>query len=299
MSDDAVGITHTEALRLIDEQVGERVYLALFVRRTESESGEEGPIPFIHMTGRLGNPLPERAPRLDPDVGYYGFGREAFDAFPFPPLVGTTQLRDNGIDFLISDTASIRVAWRGSKEIGDGPDARKLARMRLLGMAREDESARDDPSLDLQRFLAEASRARAEVLSATPTDSSFKDKAGKRRRIWELAVRVLPDEEADFEASVEVAWLRSETIEERLERGEFLTGVPVETQVLDVAFDPGNREQVMALALDGDGDPPRLRFRGMIVGRSLNSTDGDVSPQQEPLGRSARRSSDEGPGGTL
>jgi hypothetical protein len=42
MSEDAVSITHAEALRLIDEQVGERVYLALFVTRTESESGEGG-----------------------------------------------------------------------------------------------------------------------------------------------------------------------------------------------------------------------------------------------------------------
>ena len=57
MSKDAVSITHAEALRLIDEQVGERVYLALFVKRAESESGEEGPMPFIQKDGRLGNPF--------------------------------------------------------------------------------------------------------------------------------------------------------------------------------------------------------------------------------------------------
>jgi hypothetical protein len=281
MSGNAVSITHEEALRLIDEQVGERIYLALFLTRTESESGEEGPMPFIQKKGRLWNPFQDRPPRLEDDIGYYGFGREGIDAFPIPPLTGTTQLRDNGIDFLISETASIRIAWRGSEEIGDGPDAGHLARLRILGLAREDESARDDASLDLQRFLAEARRARAEILSASPTDFSFKTKAGEERRIWDLEVRVLPEDEAAFEAVAEVAWPLSETIEERLERGEFLTGVPAETQALEVAFDPGNREQVMALAPIRDGDPPALKFRAMIVGRSLNSTD-DVPFQREP-----------------
>jgi hypothetical protein len=182
------------------------------VTRAKSESGEEGPIPFIHMTGRMGNALAPKPPRLEADVGYYGFGREAFDAFPFPPLVGTIQLRDNGIDFLVSDTISIGVAWRGSKEIGDGPDPGKLARLRLLGLA-------------------------------------------------------------------EVAWRQMEGVEERLQRGEFLTGVPAETEVLEVAFDPGNREQVMALAPESDGALPTLRFKGMIVGKSGGSGEGDDMPR--------------------
>jgi hypothetical protein len=227
-SEDAVAITHAEALRLIDEQVGERIYLALSLARTESESGEEGPIRFIQKIGRLGNPFQDRPPRLEDDIGYYGFGRDGIDAFPIPPLTGTTQLRDDGIDFLISETASIRIAWRGSEEIGDGPDAGHLGRLRILGLAREEE------------------------------------------------VRVLPEDEAAFEATAEVAWPLSATIEQRLERGEFLTGAPAETQVLDVAFDQGNREQVMALAPESDGDPPTLRFRGMIVGRSLDSADDDA-----------------------
>jgi hypothetical protein len=235
-------------------------------------------VPFIQKKGRLGNPFQDRPPRLEDDTGYYGFGPKGTDAFPLPPLAGTTQLRDNGIDFLISETASIRIAWRGSEEIGDGPDAGHLARLRILGLAREDESARDDASLDLQRFLAEANQARAEILSAKPTDFSFKTKAGEGRRIWELEVRVLPEDEAAFEATAEVAWPLSETIEERLERGEFLTGVPAETRVLEVAFDQGNREQVMAFPADQDGDAPALTFRGMIVGRSLSSTDDDTLP---------------------
>lgn len=266
-------ITHEEALRLIDEQVGERVHLALFVKRVESESGGEGPMPFIQETGRLWNPFQNRPPRLERDIGYYSFNRDGVGAFPIPPLAGTTRLRDNGIDFLISDTTSIRIAWRGSKEVGDGPDAGKLARLRILGVAREEESARDDVSLDLRRFLAEAKRARAEIRSASPTDFSFETKAGERRRIWELKVRVMPADEAGFEATAEVAWPLSETIEKRLEDGEFLTGVPAETRALDVAFDHGNREHVMALVPESDGAPPPLKFRGMIVGRSLNSTD--------------------------
>jgi hypothetical protein len=34
---------------------------------------------------------------------------------------------------------------------------------------------------------------------------------------------------------------------------------------------------VMALAPERDGDPPTLRFRGMIVGRSLDSAADDAS----------------------
>jgi hypothetical protein len=65
--------------------VGERLYLALFVERAESESGDEGPVPFVQKTGRLGNPFGDRPPRLEDDIGYYGSGREASEAFPFPP----------------------------------------------------------------------------------------------------------------------------------------------------------------------------------------------------------------------
>lgn len=282
MSGDAVSITHAEALRLIDDQVGEPVYLALFIRRVESESGEEGPMPFVQQRGRLWNPFQDRPPRLEEDIGYYSFDRDGVEAFPFPPLTGTTQLRDNGIDFLISETASIRVAWRGSKEIGDGPDAGHLGRLRILGVAREDESAGDDASLDLRRFLAEASRARAEILSASPTEFSFKTETGEARRIWELEVRVVPEGAAAFKAKTEVAWPLSEAVEEKLGRGEFLTGVPAETRVLNVAFDQGSRDQVMALPTETDGDAPALTFRGIIVGRSLNPTGNEAASQPRP-----------------
>jgi hypothetical protein len=38
MSGKAVELTHAEALRRIDGQVGERIYFALFVKRAESET---------------------------------------------------------------------------------------------------------------------------------------------------------------------------------------------------------------------------------------------------------------------
>jgi hypothetical protein len=229
---------------------------------------------LICWTGRLGNPLGDRPPRLETDIGYYDFG---IDALAIPPLVGKVRLRDNGIDFLISDTTSIRIAWRGSKEIGDGPDTGKLSRLRILGVAREDETARDGVSLDLRRFLTEAKRAKAEVRSASPIDFSFKTKGGEGRRIWNLRVRVLPEDAAAFVASAEVAWPLSKAVEERLERGKSLTGVPDETQIIDVAFDRGNRDQVMALAAKADSGPPTFRFKGMIVGRSPDSA-GEAAP---------------------
>jgi hypothetical protein len=265
MPEDAVTITHAEALRLIDEQVGERVYLALFVTRAESESGEEGPIPFIHMSGRLGNPFPERPPRLEPDVGYYGFGREAFAAFPFPPLVGTTQLRDNGIDFLISDTAWIRIAWRDSKEVGNShPDAGEQRRLKAMGVAGA--LSKDDPFL--KRFLAKAERAPAKILEASPTEHTVGSGEAKRR-VWALRVRVEPDGGAAFETEVERGWRLESEIEERIERGESLSGVPASPVELEVVYDPTDHEQAIVHPDDEAGDERTIEFRGMIVGRDV------------------------------
>lgn len=113
MSKDAV-ITHTEALRLIDEQIGKDVYVGFLVARTEPDD-PEGPTPFVHRIGPLENQLAPKPPRLDPGVGFYQLGSESFC---FPPMTGTIHLRDNGVDFRVADTVSIRVAWRGSKEVG-------------------------------------------------------------------------------------------------------------------------------------------------------------------------------------
>lgn len=140
--------------------------------------------------------------------------------------------------------------------------------MWLLGLAKADASATDDASLELKSFLARARRASAEIRSASPTDFSFETKAGSEMRIWELAVRVSPADEPAFDATVEVAWARTRDIEERLERGESLSGIPAGTQVLEVAFERGNRDQV--LALQGEDGGPMHAFRRMIVGRSLS-----------------------------
>jgi hypothetical protein len=131
MSKDAA-ITHTEALRLIDEQIGEKVYVGFLVARAEPDD-PEGPTPFVHRIGPLQNLLAPKPPRLDPDVGFYGLGNESFC---FPPMTGTIHLRDNGVDFRVADTVSIRVAWRGSKEVGSSePNAELVARMRAMGAA--------------------------------------------------------------------------------------------------------------------------------------------------------------------
>ncbi|HKB51366.1 MAG TPA: hypothetical protein VKC63_08045 [Solirubrobacterales bacterium] len=51
-------------------------------------------------------------------------------------MAGTVCLRDNGIDFRPSDGALIRVAWRGSSEVGDWrPTREALAKFNELGIA--------------------------------------------------------------------------------------------------------------------------------------------------------------------
>ena len=246
-----MSITHAEALCLIDEQVGEYVYLGLFVTRAESESGEEEPIPFIHMSGHLRNVLEPRPPRLEPDIGYYGFGRAA-DAFPFPPLLGKTQLRDNGIDFLVSDTVSIRVAWPGSND--------------LAGHWKH--------PADVPRLFDEGEKARAEILEASPTDRKIA--VGEdERRIWNLRLRVHPKGEPAFETSAVHGFRLSPDFEEKIARGDSITMVPEDTAEVEVLFDPLDHEQVVVCPVDDDEGPKGLRLVG-IVGQTLNSTDEDV-----------------------
>jgi hypothetical protein len=62
MSKDAV-ITHTEALRLIDEQIGEKVYVGFLVARAKPDD-PEGPTPFVHRIGPLQNLLAPKPPRV-------------------------------------------------------------------------------------------------------------------------------------------------------------------------------------------------------------------------------------------
>jgi hypothetical protein len=271
MSKDDV-ITHAEALRLIDEQIGERVYLGLFVARGASEwRDEEDPIPFIHLVARLENPFAPKPPRLDADVGYYGFGRGGVDSYSFAPMAGTIHLRDNGLDFRIADGVSIRIAWRGSEEVGDShPDAGELAWLRRMGAA--DEVPKDHPGL--ARFLAKARRARAEILEASPTDLKI-GSGEEERRIWSVRVRVEPEDGPAFEATVERGWRLESAIEEKIERGDFLTGVPASREELEVAYDPRDHEQIIVYP-NGEGGVERtIRFRATIIGRSVGSADDD------------------------
>jgi hypothetical protein len=107
-------ITHAEALDLIEEHLGEKVYLGFLVSRAD-ETGEL--VPVDHHVGPLVNLLDPKPPRLEPDEGFYAVG--GFDgAYHLPPMVGSVFIRDSGIDFRVADGVIIRLAWRGSSEIG-------------------------------------------------------------------------------------------------------------------------------------------------------------------------------------
>jgi hypothetical protein len=108
-------ISHAEALRPIDAQVGETVYVGFLVARADPDDPED-PAPFVHSVGPLKNMLAPKPPRLERDVGFYELGRESLY---LPPIAGTIHLSDNGLDFRVADTVLIRVAWRGSKEVGN------------------------------------------------------------------------------------------------------------------------------------------------------------------------------------
>lgn len=267
MSTERHTVTHEEALRLIDERIGERVQLGLFLASADGggSGATDGRVMFLGRGGRLFNPLEPRPPRLEPDVGYYCFGPAGTDAYPLHPIAETIELRDSGLDFHLPGGALIRVAWRGSSEIGDGPDPGRLARLRLMGSASEDESRQDDVSIELRRFLREAPRARAEVLSARPTEHR-NDQDG--RRIWDLRLRVQPAEGAAFEAGAEVIWPANEEIDGRLGRGEILTCIPVSPEEIEVAYDPERPEEVMAYP-DRASEPAPIALRIAIVGKAI------------------------------
>lgn len=266
VSADPAVIAHQEALRLIDEQIGEMAYLSLCLASAERASKDPSPISFVEVHARLSNPLGPHPPRLEPDVGYYAFGS---DHYSFPPLAGTIRLRDHGLDFLVAEGVSIRVAWRGSTEVGDGPDAGQLARLSLIGQASLDPDRQDDASRELQRFVARASSARAEILQATPTDFALENESAGPIRIWEVTVRVLPEGESRFEVKVEVPWRQVEEIEHKLKRGESLTGIPAEGEMLQVLFDRSDPLQAMARPTSGEKAPLPPPFPNWIVGRSL------------------------------
>ncbi len=118
-------ITHVEALDLIEEHIGEQVYMGFLVAGVDDQADDMKPVQ--HLVGELENPLEPRPPRLEPDFGYYNIGKGSYRSFGFAPMSGTVQLRDNGIDFRPSETVLIRVAWRGSSEVGDWRPSREVS----------------------------------------------------------------------------------------------------------------------------------------------------------------------------
>jgi hypothetical protein len=124
-------ISHAEALRLIDERTGERVYFGVLVARAD-DLGDD-PIPVEHVVGPLRNPLDPIPPWVSPDDAIYQVGGGS--RFRLAPMTGTIHLRDNGVDFRVAETVTLRVAWRGSTEVGDWrPTAEGLARLHAVGI---------------------------------------------------------------------------------------------------------------------------------------------------------------------
>jgi hypothetical protein len=108
-------ITHDEALALIDSHIGERCYVGLHVERADREHPQSTAMVF-GVVSRLENPLAPRAARVDPGEGIYDCGSQGFH---LPRLADTTiVLRDNGLNFRLADTVSLRIAWPGSAEVG-------------------------------------------------------------------------------------------------------------------------------------------------------------------------------------
>ncbi len=120
-------ITHTQALNLIDEHLGDHVYFGFLVARRD-DSGELAPVDQVIAV--LTNPMDPAPPRLESDFGFYEVGSHSFG---LEPMAGTVHLRDNGIDFRVADTVLIRIAWRGSREMGDWrPTREALAKFNEL-----------------------------------------------------------------------------------------------------------------------------------------------------------------------
>lgn len=126
-------ITHAQALDLIEEHLGEQVYLGYLFAPPHGSTGDDF-VGVEEKTGVLANPFGDaRPPRLEPDIGAYELGTGR--SFYLSPMAGTVCLRDNGIDFRPGENALIRVAWRGSSEVGDWrPTREALAKFNELGI---------------------------------------------------------------------------------------------------------------------------------------------------------------------
>jgi hypothetical protein len=175
-------------------------------------------------------------------------------------MTGTIHLRDNGVDFRVAETVSIRVSWRGSKEVGN-PCSQPA---------------------DLPRLLATGQRARAEIVEASPTE--HKVGAGEdERRIWSLRLRVDPDGEPAFEATAEHGFRLSPDFEAKIERGFSFSMVPEDVAELEVAYDPDDHKQVIVCPGDADeGDPRGLRLVGIVGGPPERSAEDDTPPPSQP-----------------
>ncbi len=142
---------------LIEGHIGEQVYVGfLFASPDGSIDNLFG---VEEVIGILANPFGDaRPPRLESDVGAYEVGPGSGRSFYFSPMAGTVCLRDNGIDFRPGDNALIRVAWRGSSEVGDWRPTREAwAKVNEMGITMPEH---EKPGAILPSASAESQGAR-------------------------------------------------------------------------------------------------------------------------------------------
>jgi hypothetical protein len=122
-------ITHADALELIDAHLEERVYFGFLV---SDKNDPRKLTPVEHVIASLKNPMDPRPPRLESEVGFYEIGGHTLSLAAMP---GTVHRRDNGIDWRVADTVLIRIAWRGSTEVGNWrPSPEALAKFNAVGI---------------------------------------------------------------------------------------------------------------------------------------------------------------------
>jgi hypothetical protein len=234
-------ISHRKALELLDAQIGQRVYVGFLVPRAQADD-REGPAAFVHTVATLTNPLLPKPPRLEPDIGFYELGTEMLQ---LPPMAGSIHLRDDGIDFRLGAGVAIRTAWRGSPEVGD-PWTNPV---------------------DLGRLFAHGRRAPAEILEASPTDRKVGG-GDDVRRIWDLKVRVHPDDEPAFETNAQHGFRPSPDFETVIDRGDFLRLIPRERVEVEALYHPDDHGQIIVRP-DDDSGPKGFRVAS-IVGRPID-----------------------------
>jgi hypothetical protein len=122
MSDDS--LTREQALLLLHDHLGERIYFGLRVNVDATDDMPGGSHPVIELHGELTHPVEggvELAEASVPDTTREIFGyvyKVGEQPVCLPPLPGTIAYHGHGLDFELTDGLTLRVAW----QTGDGTD---------------------------------------------------------------------------------------------------------------------------------------------------------------------------------